>query len=65
MSPAYDAPPRRYQPGPEDVTGILVLFVCALLAFCCYVAVSRLHLRNSQCLEMFMDSPCSSLAEVS
>jgi hypothetical protein len=55
MSPAYDAPPRRYQPGPEDVTGILVLFVCAVLAFCWYVAVSRLHLRNSQCLELFMD----------
>jgi hypothetical protein len=55
MSPAYDAPPRRYQPGPEDVTGILVLCGCALLAFCWYVAVSRLHLRNSQCLELLMD----------
>ena len=55
MSPAYDAPPRRYQPGPEDVTGILVLCLCAILAFCWYVALSRLHLRNSQCLEIFMD----------
>jgi Type IV secretory system Conjugative DNA transfer len=55
MSPAYDAPPRRYQQGPEDVTGILVLFGCAVLAFCWYVAVSRLHLHNSQCLELFMD----------
>ena len=55
MSPAYDPPPRRYQPGPEDITGILVLVVCAGLAFCWYVAVSRLHLRNAQCLEIFMN----------
>ena len=55
MSPAYDAPPRRFQPGPEEVTGVLVLFACAVLAFCWYVAVSRLHLLNSQCLELFMD----------
>jgi hypothetical protein len=54
VSPAYDAQ-RRYQPGPEDVTGILVLCLCVVLAFCWYVAVSRLHLRNSQCLEIFMD----------
>jgi len=32
-----------------------VLFICAVLAFCWYVAVSRLHLRNSQCLEIFMN----------
>jgi hypothetical protein len=55
MSPAYEARPRRYQPVPEDVTGILVLLACAMLAFCWYVAVSRLHLRNRQCLEIFMD----------
>ena len=55
MSPAYDAPPRRYQPGPEDLTGILVLLGCAVLAFCWYVAVSRLHLRHAQCLEIFMN----------
>jgi hypothetical protein len=55
MSPAYDAPPRRFQPGPEEMTGVLVLFACAVLAFCWYVAVSRLHLLNSQCLELFMD----------
>jgi hypothetical protein len=55
MSPAYEPPPRRFQPGPEDVTGVLVLFGCAVLAFGWYVAVSRLHLRNSQCLELFMD----------
>ena len=28
---------------------------CAVLAFGWYVAVSRLHLRNSQCLEIFLD----------
>jgi hypothetical protein len=54
MSPYYDQP-RRYQPGPEDAAGILVLLSCAALAFCWYVAVSRLHLRNAQCLELFMD----------
>jgi type IV secretory pathway TraG/TraD family ATPase VirD4 len=31
-----------------------VLFGCAVLAFCWYVAVSRLHLRNDQCLEIFL-----------
>lgn len=54
MSPYYDQP-RRYQPGPEDAAGILVLLSCAALAFCGYVAVSRLHLRNAQCLELFID----------
>jgi len=55
MSPAYDAPPRRNPSGPEDLVGVLVLLGCAVLAFCWYVAVSRLHLRNAQCLEIFMD----------
>jgi hypothetical protein len=55
LSQIYDVPPRRYQPGREDVTGIVVLVTCAVLAFCWYVAVSRLHLRNSQCLEIFID----------
>ncbi len=54
MSPTYD-PPRRYQTGPEDLVGILVLFGCAVAAFCWYVAISRLHLRNGQCLEIFMN----------
>ena len=54
MSPAYDLPPRRH-PGPEDVAGILVLCGCAVIALCWYVAVSRLHLRNAQCLEIFMN----------
>jgi type IV secretory pathway TraG/TraD family ATPase VirD4 len=32
-----------------------VLFGCAVLAFLWYIAVSRLHLRNDQCLEIFLD----------
>ena len=28
---------------------------CAVLAFGWYIAVSRLHLHNSQCLEIFLD----------
>jgi len=55
VSPAYDAPPRRNPSGPEDLVGVLVLLGCAVLAFCWYVAVSRLHLRNAQCLEIFTD----------
>jgi len=54
MSLGYD-PPRRTQSGPEDVTDVLVLAGCAVLAALWYVAVSRLHLRNSQCLEIFLD----------
>ena len=55
MSPSYDAPPRRGPSGPEDLVGLVVLLGCAVLAFCWYVAVSRLHLRNAQCMELFMD----------
>jgi hypothetical protein len=58
VSPYYDQPGWR-QRGPEDAAGVLVLFACAVLAFAWYVAVSRLHLRNSQCLEIFLD--CSIL----
>jgi hypothetical protein len=54
MSPYYDQPGLR-QRGPEDVAGVLVLLACAVLAFGWYVAVSRLHLHNSQCLEIFLD----------
>ena len=54
MNPAYD-PPRRYQPGPENAIGVALLLGCAVLAFGWYVAVSRLHLSNGQCLELFMD----------
>ena len=53
MSPYYDQPGWR-QRGPEDVAGVLVLFACAAVGFCWYVAVSRLHLRNAQCLEIFL-----------
>jgi hypothetical protein len=55
MSLGYE-PPRRYQPGPEDAIGIVVIVVCAMLGFAWYVAVSRLRLTNSQCLELFMDT---------
>ena len=54
MSPYVDQP-RRQQPGPDDLAGILLLLGCAVVGFCWYVAVSRLHLRNSQCLEIFMN----------
>lgn len=54
MTPSYDSP-RRYQAGPEDLVGVLVLVGCAAVGFCWYVAVSRLHLRNTQCLEIFMN----------
>ena len=55
MSPYYDQPGLR-QRGPEDVAGFLILFACAAVGFCWYVAVSRLHLRNTQCLEVFLYS---------
>lgn len=55
MNSYYDRPGWR-QRGPEDVAGVLVLLVCAVLAFGWYVAVSRLHLRSDQCLELFLDS---------
>ena len=53
MSPYYDQPGLR-QRGPEDDAGVLVLFACAAVGLCWYVAVSRLHLRNAQCLEIFL-----------
>jgi hypothetical protein len=53
MSQYYDQPGWR-QRGPEDVAGVLVLCACAAVGFCWYVAVSRLHLRNAQCLEIFL-----------
>jgi hypothetical protein len=55
MSPYYD-PSAWRQRGPEDVAGALVLLTCAALAFAWYVAVARLHLRNQQCLEIFLYS---------
>lgn len=54
MSTMYDD--RRPAPrGGEDPVGIIVLGGCALVAVFWYLAVSRLHLRNSQCLELFLD----------
>ena len=54
MSQPYD-PPRRDQSGPADLAGFVVLGGCAVLVVFWYIAVSRLHLRNSQCLEVFLD----------
>jgi len=54
MSPPYEAP-RRDQSGPADLAGFVVLGGCAVLVVFWYIAVSRLHLRNSQCLEVFLD----------
>ena len=54
MSSYYDQPGYR-RTGPEDVAGIVVLLCCAVFGFLWYIAVSRLHLRNDQCLEIFLD----------
>jgi hypothetical protein len=54
MSQPYD-PPRRDQSGPADLAGFLVLGGCAVLGVFWYIAVSRLHLRSDQCLEIFLD----------
>ena len=54
MSPYYDQPGYR-RTGPEDVAGVVVLLGCAVLGFFWYIAVSRLHLHNDQCLEIFLD----------
>ena len=54
MSPYYDQPGYR-RTGPEDVAGVVVLVGCAVFGFLWYIAVSRLHLHNDQCLEIFLD----------
>jgi hypothetical protein len=54
MSPYYDQPGYR-RTGPEDLAGVVVLLGCAVFGFFWYIAVSRLHLRNDQCLEIFLD----------
>ncbi len=54
MSAAYDDRGRAPRGG-EDVAGIVVLGGCALIAGFWYIGVSRLHLRNAQCLELFLD----------
>lgn len=54
MSAMYDD--RRPAPrGAEDAAGIVVLGGCALVAVFWYIGVSRLHLHNAQCLELFLD----------
>ena len=53
MSPYYDQiswPERRS----EDAVAVLILFVCGLIAFGGYIAITRLHLHNDQCLEIFL-----------
>ena len=54
MSPAYESP-RGAQAGPEDVIGVLVLAGCAVLGVFWYIAVSRLRMTNTECLEIFLD----------
>lgn len=54
MSPYYGQPGYR-RTGPEDVAGVVVLLGCAVFGFFWYVSVSRLHLHNDQCLEIFLD----------
>ncbi len=54
MSPYYDQPGYR-RTGPEDLAGVVVLLGCAVFGFFWYIAVSRLHLRSDQCLEIFLD----------
>ena len=54
MSPYYDQPGYR-RTGPEDVAGVIVLLGCAVFGFLWYIAVSRLHLHNDQCLGIFLD----------
>jgi len=54
MSPYYGQPGYR-RTGPEDVAGVVVLLGCAVFGFLWYIAVSRLHLHNDQCLEIFLD----------
>ena len=51
MSPYYDQPRHRES---EDIAGGLVLVACAVVAFAWYIAVSRLHLHSSQCLEILL-----------
>lgn len=54
MSPYYDQPGYR-RTGPEDLAGVVVLLGCAVFGLFWYIAVSRLHLRNDQCLEIFLE----------
>ncbi len=53
MTPYYDQP-RPTPQGPQDPVGLVVLLGCAVFGFLWYIAVTRLHLRNQQCLEIFL-----------
>lgn len=44
----------RSRNGSEDAIGILLVCAGLTLAFCWFVAVSRFHMRNPQCLELFL-----------
>lgn len=39
----------------EDAVGVIVLIGCACVAALWFLGVTRLHLRNSQCLELLLD----------
>jgi len=54
MRPMYDDRRPSSRPG-EDAAGIVVLGGCALIAVLWYIGVSRLHLHNAQCAEIFFD----------
>ena len=53
MSPYHDQLTWRHRAS-EDLAGALVLFACFATACAWYVAVSRLHLNNRQCLEILL-----------
>ena len=53
MTPYYDQP-RPAPQGPQDPVSLVVLLGCAVFGFFWYIAVTRLHLRNQQCLEIFL-----------
>ncbi len=52
MTPYYDQP-RPAPQGPQDPVSLVVLLGCAVFGFLWYIAVTRLHLGNQQCLEVF------------
>ncbi len=53
MSPYYDQP-RPTPQGPQDPVSLVMLLGCAVFGFLWYIAMTRLHLRNQQCLEIFL-----------
>jgi len=52
MSPEYQSG-RSSAPSADDLTGAVILLGCAICAGLWYIAVSRLRMTNSQCLEIF------------